>query len=160
MTNQTIKYNVLNLITEEEYEYLRSKLLTANLDNSLRSQIATLENGRGKHTKYLPYVFTEQGVSMLSAVLRSKTAIEMSIKIIDMFVTMRNFLQTNASIFDKIDSIEKRQIIYEIKNDSKVNTILNAIEKNPPQKNHIFYNGQTNEMLNVQFSIFNEKKIA
>ena len=96
-----------------------------------------------KHSTSLPYVFTEQGVSMLSAVLRSKTAIEVSIDIIDTFVKMRTFLQTNASIFEKIDTIKKRQISYEIKNDTKVYEILNAIEeKGVPQKQHTFYNGQ------------------
>ena len=80
---------------------------------------------------------------MLSAVLRSQTAIEVSIKIIDTFVNMRKFLSQNASLFTRIDSIEKRQISYEIKNDTKVDAILNAIEeKGTPQKQHIFYDGQ------------------
>jgi len=96
-----------------------------------------------KHSTALPYVFTEQGVSMLSAVLRSDVAVEMSIKIIDSFVAMRKFISQNASIFQKIESIEKRQVFYEIKNDTKVDAILNAIEqKQTPQKQHIFYDGQ------------------
>ncbi len=130
-------------LTQEEYENLKSQFATSNLNSSLRSQIATLESGRGKHKKYLPYVFAEQGVSMLSAVLRSKTAIETSIKIINTFVNMRKFISQNASLFERIESVEKRQIIYEIKNDTKVDTILNAIEKKGiPQKQHIFYDGQ------------------
>jgi hypothetical protein len=96
-----------------------------------------------KHSTALPYVFTEQGVSMLSVVLRSDVAVEMSIKIIDSFVAMRKFISQNASIFQKIESIEKRQVSYEIKNDTKVDAILNAIEqKQTPQKQHIFYDGQ------------------
>lgn len=96
-----------------------------------------------KHSTALPYVFTEQGVSMLSADLRSDVAVEMSIKIIDSFVAMRKFISQNASIFQKIESIEKRQVSYEIKNDTKVDAILNAIEqKQTPQKQHIFYDGQ------------------
>jgi ribosomal protein S6 len=129
-------------LTEDEYENLRSQFATSSLDDSLRSRIATLEKQHGGR-RYLPYVFTEQGVSMLSAVLRSQTAIEVSIKIIDTFVNMRKFLSQNASLFTKIESIEKRQISYEIKNDSKVDAILNAIEeKGTPQKQHIFYDGQ------------------
>jgi len=62
-----------------------------------------------KHSTSFPYVFAEQGVSMLSAVLRSKTAIEVSIKIIDTFVNMRKFLQNNASIFQRIDRIETKK---------------------------------------------------
>ena len=148
--NQAVKRNIERFpekfrfqLSESEYENLRSQFVTSSLDNSLRSQIVTLESQRGKHRKYLPYVFTEQGVSMLSAVLRSKTAIEVSIKIIDSFVNMRKFLSQNASLFTRIDSIEKRQISYEIKNDTKVDAILNAIEeKGTPQKQHIFYDGQ------------------
>lgn len=129
-------------LTQEEYDNLKFQIGTSSLDASLRSQFVTLEKQHGGR-RYLPYVFTEQGVSMLSAVLRSKTAIEVSIKIIDSFVNMRKFLSQNASLFTRIDSIEKRQISYEIKNDTKVDAILNAIEeKGTPQKQHIFYDGQ------------------
>ncbi|MCT7526768.1 ORF6N domain-containing protein [Aliarcobacter cryaerophilus] len=129
-------------LTQEEYDNLKFQIGTSSLDASLRSQFVTLEKQHGGR-RYLPYVFTEQGVSMLSAVLRSKTAIEVSIKIIDSFVNMRKFLSQNASLFTRIESIEKRQISYEIKNDTKVDAILNAIEeKGTPQKQHIFYDGQ------------------
>lgn len=118
-------------LTQEEYDNLRFQNGTSSLEKQ--------HGGR----RYLPYVFTKQGVSMLSAVLRSQTAIEVSIKIIDTFVEMRKFLAQNASLFTKIDIIEKRQILYEIKNDSKVNAILHAIEeKGTPYKQHIFYDGQ------------------
>lgn len=148
--NQAVKRNIERFpekfrfqLSESEYENLRSQFATSSLDDSLRSQFVTLESQRGKHRKYLPYVFTEQGVSMLSAVLRSQTAIDVSIKIIDTFVNMRKFLSQNASLFTRIETIEKRQISYEIKNDTKVDAILNAIEeKGTPQKQHIFYDGQ------------------
>ena len=137
--NEQVKRNIERFpehfrfqLTQEEYENLRSQFATLSL-----------EKGWGTHRKYLPYVFTEQGVSMLSAVLKSQTAIETSIKIIDTFVNMRRFLQNNAALFSRLDTIEKRQISYEIKNDSKVDAILNAIEeKSTPQKQHIFYDGQ------------------
>ena len=90
-----------------------------------------------------PFVFTEQGVSTLSSVLSSDTAIKIHIDIMRAFVNMRRFLQNNAALFSRLDTIEKRQISYEIKNDSKVDAILNAIEeKSTPQKQHIFYDGQ------------------
>lgn len=130
-------------LTHEELENLKSQFAASSLNDSLRSQIATLESQRGKHRKYLPYVFTEQGVSMLSAVLKSSTAVRTSIQIIKSFVNMRQFLQNNASLFTRIETIEKRQIAYEISNDTKVDAILNAIEeKGAPQKQHIFYDGQ------------------
>jgi len=90
-----------------------------------------------------PFAFSEQGVSTLSSVLTSDKAIEIHIGIMRAFVKMRKFILQNASLFAKIDSIEKRQMTYEIKNDSKVDALFNAIEeKGIPQKQHIFYNGQ------------------
>lgn len=68
----------------------------------------TLKNNRGKHRKYLPYVFTEQGVSMLSAVLKSETAIEISMKIMDSFVAMRKFISQNAGVFQRLENIEQK----------------------------------------------------
>lgn len=166
--NQAVKRNIERFpekfrfqLTQEEYENLRFQNGTSNLDNSLRSQIVTLESQRGKHRKYLPYGFTEQGVSMLSAVLRSETAIEVSIKIIDSFVNMRKFISQNASLFTKIETIEKRQISYEIKNDSKVDAILNAIEeKGTPQKQHIFYDGQIFDAYLFVSNIIKSAKIS
>jgi len=90
-----------------------------------------------------PFAFTEQGVSTLSSVLTSNIAIKIHIDIMRAFVNMRKFVSQNASLFQKIESIEKRQISYELKNDTKVEAILNAIEeKGVPQKQHIFYEGQ------------------
>ena len=66
--------------------------LTEDEYSSLRSQVGTLKNGRGEHKKYLPYVFTEQGVAMLATVLRTKVASEMSVSIMRAFVKMRHYL--------------------------------------------------------------------
>ena len=66
--------------------------LTKEEYNSLRCQNGTLKNGRGEHSKYLPYVFTEQGVAMLSSVLRSETAIEVNVRIMRAFVAIRKYL--------------------------------------------------------------------
>lgn len=103
-------------LTKEEYD-------------SLRSQIVTLESGRGQHTKYLPYAFTEQGVSQLSAVLKSKTAVMVSIRIIDAFVAMRRFLSSNAEIYRRLTTLEHHQI----ESDHKIDTILNKMEENTPR---------------------------
>ena len=82
--------------------------------NSLRSQIVTLKNyGRGQHRKYLPYVFTEQGIAMLSGVLHSQKAIEISINIIQAFIEMRKFIINNQMMFEKISNIELKQIEYQ-----------------------------------------------
>jgi hypothetical protein len=87
----------------------------------------------------LPYAFTEQGVSMLSAVLKSKTAIKTSVEIIRTFVNMRKFISNNALIFERLDSLENKQL----NTDKKIKTILNAIEdKFIKPKQGIFYDGQ------------------
>ena len=105
----------------------------------LTSQFATIEGGRGKHRKYLPYVFTEQGVAMLSAVLRSETAVRTSIQIIDAFVNMRRFILSNAGVFQRLDILELKQF----EADKKVEEILDAIESKEIQpKQGIFFDGQ------------------
>ena len=86
-----------------------SKIIEMNFDNSLRSQFATLnENiGRGKHRKYLPYVFTEQGIAMLSGLLENDIAIQVSINIMNAFVEMRKFLMLNGQVFERLISYPK-----------------------------------------------------
>jgi len=88
------------------HEDLMSQIAISS-EHSLRSQNATFRKGKGKHRKYLPYVFNEQGVAMLSRVLKSETAVKMSIQIISAFVTMRKFILNKAQIFQRIDNVEK-----------------------------------------------------
>ena len=117
-------------LTDEEFAFLRS-------------QNATLETGRGSHRKYLPYVFTEQGVAMLSAVLRSKTAVKLSIQIIKAFVAMRKFITTNAQIFHRLDAVEQKQLEHKAETDEKFDRIFNAIEsKEITPKQGVFFDGQ------------------
>lgn len=75
-----------------------------------RSQIVTLNEGRGSNIKYLPYAFTEQGVAMLSGVLKSPTAVEVNIRIMRAFVSMRHFMVNNAAIFQRLETIEFNQL--------------------------------------------------
>lgn len=84
--NEAVKRNIERFPEDFMFQ------LTVSEYDSLRSQIATLKTGRGEHSKYLPYVFTEQGVAMLSSVLRSKTAIEVNIRIMRAFVAIRKYL--------------------------------------------------------------------
>ena len=81
--NEQVKRNIKRF--PEDFMFQLTK------DECLRSQIATLNEGRGQHLKYMPYVFTENGVAMLSSVLRSDTAIEVNIRIMRAFVSMRHF---------------------------------------------------------------------
>lgn len=92
-----------------------------------------------KHSTSLPNAFTEQGVSMLSAVLKSDTAIAVSIRIIETFVDMRRFMNQHALVFERMDAIERRQYA----TDTKVDAILDAIEsKDEKPAQGVFYDGQ------------------
>jgi len=74
----------------------------------LRSQIVTLKKGRGQHSKYLPYAFTEQGVAMLSSVLRSQRAIQVNIEIMRAFIRLRQMLASHVKLARKLDALEKK----------------------------------------------------
>lgn len=103
-------------MTEDEYAVLRSQIATSNVE----TDSASTKGGR----RYLPYAFTEQGIAMLSAVLRSDEAIQVSVNIMNTFVKMRRFLAENALMFDKIHSLELRQLEYQKESDKKFNQIL------------------------------------
>ena len=101
----------------------------------LRSQIATLE-GKGKHSKYLPMAFTEQGVAMLSSVLKSKRAIDVNIAIMRAFVKMREILATNKEFSEKLKIMEEQLA----EHDEQFKVVFEAIkqllseEEKPKQK--------------------------
>ena len=75
---------------------------------SLRSQIVTLKVGRGQHSKYLPFVFTEQGVAVLSSVLNNEKAIEINIAIMRSFVSLRKFVLTYEELTKRVTEIEQQ----------------------------------------------------
>jgi hypothetical protein len=92
-----------------------------------------------------PYAFTEQGVSMLSAVLKSKIAVNISIKIMDAFVAMRHALLENHQLFNRIESLEYHHLLMierQKKADSQIETIFKALSKYELPKENIFYNNQ------------------
>ena len=74
----------------------------------LRSQFVMLKKGRGQHSKYLPYAFTEQGVAMLSSVLRSQRAIHVNIEIMRAFIRLRQMLASHTELSHKLDALEKK----------------------------------------------------
>jgi hypothetical protein len=76
--------------------------------NSLRSQIVTLEKGRGKYSKFPPFAFTEQGVAMLSGILNSPRAVETNIAIMRTFVALRKLMETNKDLAAKIRQLERK----------------------------------------------------
>lgn len=132
--NQAVKRN-----SERFPELFRFQLTQNEYSDFLRSQNVILEKGKGKHRKYLPYVFTEQGVAMLSAVLRSEIAVKVSVQIMQAFVEMKNFIAANAAIFQRIERIEKKQLIA----DENFEKIFKALEEKSVIPNQgIFFNGQ------------------
>ena len=91
----------------------------------------------------LPFVFTEQGVATISAVLTSERAIEVNIQIMRAFVAMRRFIASNAEVFQRLDAVEIRQIEHKAETDQKFEQIFNAIEKRSIKpKQGIFFDGQ------------------
>lgn len=132
--NQAVKRNIARFpnafrfqLTNEEYEGLRSQIVTSN--------------GRGGR-RYLPYVFTEQGIAMLSAVLNSDIAIQVSIQIMTAFVEMRRFLVNNTVLFEKISEVNWRQQEYEKKTDERFEKVFDYIAENNEVKQKIFFDGQ------------------
>ena len=141
--NQTVKRNIERFPDDFRFELSR--------EECLRSQIVT-SNGRGGN-RYSIYAFTEQGVAMLSSVLRSKTAIEVNIQIMRAFVSMRHFMVNNASMFSRLETIEYHQL--EIlqhqqdtdrhleESDKRIEEVFRRLDEgNAKPKQGVFYNGQ------------------
>lgn len=91
-----------------------------------------------KHSSSNPYAFTEQGIAMLSAVLKSDIAVEVSIKIMNSFVEMRKFLLSNKEMFARLDRVELKQL----ETDQKLEEVFNYIATNTEVKQNIFFDGQ------------------
>jgi len=102
--------------------------LTAEEAERLRFQIGTLKTGRGRHRKYRPYAFTEQGVAMLSSVLRSERAVRVNIEIMRAFVQLRQMLSSHADLARKLAALEKKY-------DAQFKVVFDAIREltTPPE---------------------------
>jgi hypothetical protein len=153
--NQAVKRNIVRFpenfrfqLTEDEtnelvancdrFGFLRSQNTTSNS----KSQNVTLNDSsskRGQNIKYLPYAFTEQGVAMLSSVLRSDIAIKVSIQIINAFVQMRKFLNENLGLLQRMEGLERKQL----EADQKFEQVFKALEnKNFIPNQGVFFDGQ------------------
>lgn len=111
-------------------------------EECLRSQIATLNEARGKHLKYMPYAFTESGVAMLSGVLRSLTAVEVNIRIMRAFVTMRHALAPLAPVMTRLEANERRQIADQSRNEARFDEIFARMSGGELPEHQIFYQGK------------------
>ena len=156
--NQAVKRNIDRFpdsfrfqLTKDEYEALRSQFVTLN-ENS----------GRGKHRKYLPYVFTEQGVAMLSAVLKSDVAVQVSINIMNAFVEMRRFIASNALLFERISNVELKQLEYQKQTDEKLEQVFQYISEHEESSQKVFFDGQIYDAFRLLVSLIQkaEKEIT
>ena len=120
---------------------------------SLRCQNGTLKNGRGEHQKYLPYVFTEYGITMLAGILKSELAIKMSLRIVDIFITMKNYINTSL--------IEQKYFNeLTIKNTEDIKLLQESFDKLniKESNNHIFYEGQIYDAYSLLIDILSKAK--
>ncbi|MBQ8703223.1 MAG: ORF6N domain-containing protein [Bacteroidales bacterium] len=144
--NQAVKRNIdrfpddfMFQLTQDEVNGSRSQIVTLNkLTTESKSQNVILNTSRGHNIKYLPYAFTENGVAMLSSVLRSPSAVEVNIQIMRAFVAMRHFLVSNAGIFQRLDSIEQHQIAA----DQRIDRVFQLLETGQQPTQGIFFDGQ------------------
>lgn len=148
--NESVKRNAKRFpesfcfqLTEDEYADLRSQIATSNTENT------SSKGGR----RYLPYVFTEQGIAMLSAVLRSDEAIQVSVNIMNAFVKMRRFLAENALMFDKLNSLELKQLEYQKKSNEKFDQIFAYISEHEEVGQKIFFDGQIYDAFSLLVSL-------
>lgn len=148
--NESVKRNAKRFpesfcfqLTEDEYADLRSQIATSNTENT------SSKGGR----RYLPYVFTEQGIAMLSAVLRSDEAIRVSVNIMNAFVKMRRFLAENAFMFDKLNSLELKQLEYQKESNEKFDQIFAYISEHEEVGQKIFFEGQIYDAFSLLVSL-------
>lgn len=132
-------------LTETETENLRFQFGTSSLEK---------ENYGGR--RYLPYVYTEQGISMLAGVLKNDIAIQVSINIIRAFIEMRKFIANNVNIFDRLTIIEYKLLEY----DEKFDEVFNQLQKNKESEftQKIFFDGQIYDAYNLIINIIKSAK--
>ena len=153
-TNDSLRSQIVTLNTENysirsqnatlnEGTNLRSQIATSSQEVSLKSQIVTSSHGG---VRYLPYAFTENGIAMLSSVLRSPIAIQVNIRIMCAFTAMRQFIASNAQIFQRLDVMEQNQlaiVAHQTETDHKLEEIFRRLDSGNVQSHQgIFYDGQ------------------
>jgi len=148
--NQAVKRNLNRFpenfrfqLSQEEFESLRSQNVTSN--------------GRGGR-RYLPYVFTEPGIAMLSSVLHSDTAVNISVRIMNAFVEMRRFMASNAMLFERIADVELKQLEYQKSTDEKFEKVFEYISDHAETEQKIFFDGQIYDAFSLIASLIQKAK--
>ncbi len=153
--NQTVKRNIGRF--PEEFCFK----LTEIEFNNLRSQFVTLNkkvNNGDVIRKYTPHVFTEEGIAMLSGLLKNEIAIKVSINIMKAFVEMKRFISINGQVFERLTNVEYKLIEHE----KKFDTIFNQLQQEENIKQKIFFEGQIWDSYSLIIDIFKKanKKIT
>ncbi len=154
--NEQVKRNIERFpedfmfqLTKEEFKYLRSQIATSNVKTiDLTSQIA-ISNKRGGQ-RYMPYAFTENGVAMLSGILRSPQAVSMNIQIMRAFNAMRHFIASNTQMFQRLEEIERNQLA--------LNT--HQVELSSNQKKISYHLAENDKKLEEVFRRLNEGEVT
>ena len=138
-------------LTGEEFENLKIQSGSSSLDGS----------GYGGR-RYMPYVYTEHGISMLASVLRSEIAINTSIRIMRTFVEMRRFIANNALLFERISNVELKQLEYQKQTDEKLEQIFEYISEHEEASQKVFFDGQIYDAFSLIVSLIQkaEKEIT
>lgn len=140
--NETVKRNIQRFpeefyfkLTDEEYDVLKSQFATSNIKEKIH-----MRGGKKK----VPYVFTEKGIIMLSGILKSDIAVDVSISIVEAFIKMKNFIYNNRSLLERVITIENKIDNKFIEYDNKFEKVFDVLEKNKESefKQKIFYKGQ------------------
>lgn len=129
-------------LTENEVELLRFQNETS------KENVNVVKENRGGR-RYLPYVFTEQGIAMLAGILRSEIAVKVSINIIKAFIEMRRFILSNGQIFERLTNIEYKLLDY----DKRFNEVFNQLSQNENIKQKVFFEGQIYDSYNLIINI-------
>ena len=154
--NQTVKRNIKRFserfcfrLTKDEYE----EILLKRPNNS--SQIVMSSTYKHRGISYLPYVFTEQGISMLSPLLHSEIAVQVSINIMDAFVAMRKFMMSNAPILERLTNVEYKLL----EHDKNFNKLFNELQKDKNFKQKLFFEGQIYDSYSLIIDIIKKAKV-
>lgn len=160
--NRAVKRNIKRFpedfcfqLTTEEFDFLKCQIGTSKILDEQK-----LDGRGGRRT--LPYVFTEQGISMLASILHSDVAVNVSIGIMRAFVEMRRFIANNALLFERISSVELKQLENQKRTDEKLEQIFEYISDHEESSQKVFFDGQIYDAFSLIVSLIQkaEKEIT
>lgn len=168
--NLTVKRNIERFpeefcfqLTENEFQTLRFQIGTSkqNETQNLRFQNETskqnteISNNLRGGRRYLPYVFTEQGIAMLAGILKNDIAVKVSLNIINSFIEMRKFIASNGQVFERLTNIEYRLL----EHDKKFDIVFDQLQEEENIKQKIFFEGQIYDAYSLIIDIIRKANI-